>query len=155
MQEEEIKILSPLFLIANSWLEAFALINPLDSLGMCNTVLEAWAYCVPFSTPAESKSHPSISSKLCLRIFHLTSVAKKAKILTSSESEVTQSCLTLCDPVDCSLPGFSVHGIFLARVLEWVAISFSRGSCRPRDWTWISCIASRRFTLWAMREAQQ
>ena len=42
-----------------------------------------------------------------------------------SESEITQSCLTLYDPMDCSLPGFSVHGIFQARVLEWVAISFS------------------------------
>ena len=42
-----------------------------------------------------------------------------------SESEVAQSCLTLSDPMDCSLPGFSVHGIFQARVLEWVAIAFS------------------------------
>ena len=41
---------------------------------------------------------------------------------------VSQSCLTLCDPMDCSLLGFSVHGIFQARILEWVAISFSRGS---------------------------
>ena len=41
---------------------------------------------------------------------------------------VAQSCLTLCDPVDCSLPGYSVHGILQARILEWVAISFSRGS---------------------------
>ena len=47
---------------------------------------------------------------------------------TESESEVAQSCLTLCDPMDYSLPGSSVHGIFQARVLEWVAISFSRGS---------------------------
>ena len=45
-----------------------------------------------------------------------------------SESEVTQSCPTLCDPMDCSLPGSSLHGILQARVLEWVAISFSRGS---------------------------
>ena len=45
-----------------------------------------------------------------------------------SESYVTQSCPTLCDPMDCSLPGFSAHRIFQARVLEWVAISFSRGS---------------------------
>ena len=45
-----------------------------------------------------------------------------------SESEVTQSCLTLCDPMDCSLPGFSVHGIFQARVLEWGASTFSVGS---------------------------
>ena len=44
---------------------------------------------------------------------------------TESESEVAQSCPTLCDPVDCSLPGSSVHGIFQARVLEWVAIAFS------------------------------
>ena len=51
------------------------------------------------------------------------------------ESEVTQSCLTLCDLMDCSLLGFSMHGIFQARVLEWVAISFSKGSSWPRDWT--------------------
>ena len=50
-----------------------------------------------------------------------------------SESEVVQSCPTLCDPVDCSLPGFSIHGILQARILEWVTISFSRGSSRPRD----------------------
>ena len=49
------------------------------------------------------------------------------------ESEVARSCPTLCDPGDCSLPGSSVHGIFQARVLEWVAISFSRGSSQPRD----------------------
>ena len=65
-----------------------------------------------------------------------------------SESEVAQSCLTLCDPLDCSLPGSSVHGIFQARVLEWVAISFSRGSSQPRDWTRVSCIAGRYFTIW-------
>ena len=57
-----------------------------------------------------------------------------------SESEVAQSCLTLYDPMDCSLPGSSVHGIFQARVLEWVAIAFSRGSSRPRDWTQVSCM---------------
>ena len=51
--------------------------------------------------------------------------------------------------MDCSLPGSSIHGIFQARVLEWVAISFSRGSSRPRDRTQVSCIAGRCFTLWA------
>ena len=70
-------------------------------------------------------------------------------------SEVAQSCPTLCDPMDCSLPGFSVHGIFQVRVLEWVAISFSRRSSWLRDWTQVSCIAGRRFTLWATREATQ
>ena len=68
-------------------------------------------------------------------------------------SEVTQSCLTLCDPMDCSLPGSSIHGIFQARVLEWVAISFSRGSSRPRDRTQVSHIVGRCFTNWATREA--
>ena len=52
-----------------------------------------------------------------------------------SEREVAQSYLTLGDPMDCSQPGSSIHGIFQARVLEWVAISFSRGSFRPRDRT--------------------
>ena len=56
---------------------------------------------------------------------------------------VTQLCLSLCDPMDCSPPGSSVHGILQARTLEWVAISFSRGSSWPRDWTWVSCIAGR------------
>ena len=71
----------------------------------------------------------------------------------SEWSEVTQSCPTLCDPMNCSLPSFSVRGIFQATVLEWVAISFSRGSSQPRDQTWVSCIADSRFTLWATREA--
>ena len=55
--------------------------------------------------------------------------------------------------MDCSLPGFSIHGIFQARILEWVAMSFSRGSSRPRNRTRVSCIASTRFTIWATREA--
>ena len=67
-------------------------------------------------------------------------------------SEVTQLCLTLCNPMDCRLPGFSVHGNFQARELEWGAISFSRGSSRPRVWTWVSHNVGRRFTLWATRE---
>ena len=56
-------------------------------------------------------------------------------------------------PVDCSPPGSSVHEILQARILDWVAISFSRGSSRPRDWTQVSLIAGRRFNLWATREA--
>ena len=60
-----------------------------------------------------------------------------------SESEVAQLCPTLCNPVDCSPPCSSVHGIFQARVLEWVAISFSGGSSLPRDWTQVSHIVSK------------
>ena len=58
-------------------------------------------------------------------------------------------CPTVCNPLDCSLSGSSVHGILQARILEWVAISFSRGSSRPRDQTRVSHIAGRRFNLWA------
>ena len=73
-------------------------------------------------------------------------------MMYESESEVTQSCLTLWNPVDCTPPGSSVHGILQARILEWVAISFSRGSSRPRDRTRVSRIAGRHFNLWATRE---
>ena len=60
-------------------------------------------------------------------------------------SEVAQSCPTLCDPMDCSLPGSSVHGILQAIELEWIAISFSSGSSWPRDRTWVSRIVDRHF----------
>ena len=65
---------------------------------------------------------------------------------------VAQSCTTLCNTADCDLPGSSVHGILQARILEWVAISFSRESSRPRDRTWVFCIAGRYFTIWATTE---
>ena len=58
-----------------------------------------------------------------------------------------------CYPMGCSLPGSSVHGVLQTRILEWVAISFSRGSSQHRDWTQVSCIAGRFFTDLATREA--
>ena len=64
-----------------------------------------------------------------------------------------QLCLTLCNPMDHSLPGSSVHGLLQAKILEWVAISFSRRSSQPRDQTQVSYIAGRFFTNWATREA--
>ena len=69
---------------------------------------------------------------------------------------VTQSCPTLWDPLDCSPPGSPVRGILQARLLEWVAISFSRGSSPPRDWpciSCVSCIGRRILYRWATREA--
>ena len=63
-----------------------------------------------------------------------------------------QSYLTLCNPVDCS-PLSSIHGILQTRMLEWVAIPFSRGSSRPKDWTQVSCTVGRFCTVWATREA--
>ena len=68
---------------------------------------------------------------------------------------LTQLCLTLCEPMDCSPPGSCVHGILQARVLEWIAISFSRGSSPPRDWYWVSCIANRVFTIWFTEESSR
>ena len=64
----------------------------------------------------------------------------------------TQLCPTLCDPMDCNPPGSSVHGISQARILEWVAIFFSRGSSWPRDWIQVSRITGWFFTVWATKE---
>ena len=58
-----------------------------------------------------------------------------------------------CEPMDCNLPGSSVHGISQAIILEWVAVSISRGSSWPRNWTQVSCTAGRFATDWATREA--
>ena len=62
---------------------------------------------------------------------------------------VAQLCPTLCDSTDCSPPGSSVHGILQARILEWVAMPFCRGSSQPRDQTQVSCTAGKFFTVWA------
>ena len=67
-----------------------------------------------------------------------------------NEVKVTQSCPILCDPMD-----YTVHGILHARILEWVAFSFCRGSSQPRDQTQVSHIAGRFFTNWGTREAQK
>ena len=68
-------------------------------------------------------------------------------------SEIVQSCPTLGNPMDCNLPGSSIHGIFQARVLEWVSIFFSRGILLTQGSNPVSRIAVRLFTVWATREA--
>ena len=68
---------------------------------------------------------------------------------------VAQLCPAFWDPIDCSPPGSSVHGILQARILQWVAIPFSGGSSRLGDLTWVSCTASGFFTIWAMWEGFQ
>ena len=78
-----------------------------------------------------------IFESVCVRIF----VSRYVRVCTRAKS--LQLCQTLCDPVDCSPLGFSVHGILQARILEWVAVSSSRGSSQPRDQTrisYVSCI---------------
>ena len=78
----------------------------------------------------------------------------KATMRISLSLKVAQLCLTLFNIIDWSPPGSSVHEI-LARILEWVAISFSRGSSQPSDGTLVSHIAGRFFTIWATREAMR
>ena len=67
---------------------------------------------------------------------------------------ITQLCMTLCDAMECSPPGSSVHGILQARILEWVAFPFSRGSSWTKGWIQVSHITGRFFTVWATRETQ-
>ena len=89
----------------------------------------------------------------CLWLWLQSWCYQMVQTILQSQSEVAQSCPTLCDPTNCSLAGFSIHGILQARALEWVASPFSRGSSQPRDGTQVSHIAGRRFALWATREA--
>ena len=118
-----------------------------------DTVLadEKWL-CLPsyLEETSEAEAH------LNLVIWKLHPNFFKGYIENESERKsaclVTQLYLTHCDPVDCSPPGSSVHGILQTRILEWVAILFSRGSSQPRDQSHVSCIAGRFFALWATRE---
>ena len=92
----------------------------------------------------------------CIIVLWKTSRAHTPKYtcVTLLKWSETQSCPTHCDCMDCSsLLGSSVHGILQARILEWIAIPFSRGSSGPRDQIWVSCTAGRFFTIWATREA--
>ena len=100
----------------------FFLLHPVANYSKCNTNVTSWL------------------SLLTLRVY-----------LQISDL-VAKSYLTLCDPMDCSPSNSSVHGILQARILEWVAISFSRKSSCPRDQTWVSWIAGRFFTSWATRQ---
>ena len=110
---------------------------------------ESWEK--PYGSMHESKIQER-GQVWCLLFGNLLSSGSSSN--WKSESIVTQLCPTLCDPMDCSPPGFSIHGIFQARILEWVAISFSRRSSGPRDWTQVSQIAGRLFTVWVTRESE-
>ena len=73
-------------------------------------------------------------------------------IQLSEKVEAAPLCLTFCYCTDCSLLGSSVHGILQARILEWIPVLLSRGSSQPRDWTQVSCIVGKFFTIWATRK---
>ena len=82
--------------------------------------------------------------------FLLIDGRKQHNIVKHLKIKVVQLCLTLCDPMD-----YTVHGILQARILEWVALPFSKGSSQPRDRTQVSHIAGGLLTSWATREAQE
>ena len=117
------------------------------AFSMIQRMLAIWSLVpLPFLKPAwtSGSSWFTCCWSLAWRILSIT--------LLACESEAAQSCPTLCDPMDYSLPVSSVHGIFQARILEWVAIPFSRRFPQPRDWTRVSRTVGRCFTIWATRE---
>ena len=94
---------------------------------------------------------PEAQSRLCIcrNSFLMTFVMSGVPLTSSQQALVTttNSYPTLCDPMDYSPPGSSIHGILQARILEWVAIPFSRGSSQPKDQTRVSCIIGRFFYI--------
>ena len=123
-----------------------------------STLVITWkrSFDFPFSVGERTEAQGRWASRLIKCQLNGWNIVKLDLVYSKVKwSETAQLCLTLWDPVAYSLPpNSSVHGILQVRVLEWVAISFSRGSSQPRDWTEVSCLAGRRLTLWATREAQ-
>ena len=115
--------------------------------GILQSRILEWA-AIPFSRGSSRPRDQTQTSCTAGRLFTVW-VTREACVLCL----VTQSCLTLHDPMDCSPPGSSVHGILQSRILEWIAISLSRGYSWPRDPTQVSCIIGRFFTIWTTRKA--
>ena len=124
----KVKSLSRVRLFATPWGVAYQ-----DPPSMGFSRQEYWSG-LPFPSPGDLPSSDPTASA-----FQVAGITGECQVT----SELAQSCPTLCDPMDCSLPGSSVRGILQARVLEWIAISFSRRSSRPRDQTRVSRIAGR------------
>ena len=121
-----------------TWVRSLGREDPLEKEMATHSSIPAWR--IP-----RTEEPGRLQSTGSQTVRHDWATSLKRRI--ESESEVAQSCPTFSDPMDCSLPGSSIHGIFQARVLEWVAVSFSRGSSRLRDWTRVSRIAGGCFTL--------
>ena len=127
--------------------------RPVDREVLCPCTLPHPPPCSPLTTGALLQGCFQQSSSwfnsLHLHSYHGSVRDARLRHLLASELK-SFSHVRLCDPIDCSLPGSSVHGIFQAIVLEWIAISFSRGSSQPRAQTRVSRIVDRRFTVWAI-----
>ena len=116
--------------------------------------LPSGSFHKPHPSPSESRQTENHSHRnLTNLITGITALSNSMK-LWAMPCRATQ-VRTFCDPMDCSLPGSSIHGTSQARKLEWVATSFSRGPSQPRDRTQVSGVAGRRFATWAIREALQ
>ena len=100
-------------------------------------------FYLQFSKGYNMKSKDEKVSKIVVKIFIIL------KVWTCYSLSHVQ---LFADSIDCSLPDSSVHGILQTIIMEWIAIPFSRGSSQPRDWIWVSCIAGRLFTIWAIRD---
>ena len=141
----------------------------LNTLGSSEIFLVNWTLAPQHGMLVSATLVQDYSLRLCIYPFSLSQLVPHTILLSGRfcsyfflsnwhyfvcvcVCEVVQSCLTLCDHVDYSLPCSSIHGIFQERVLGWVAISFSRGSSWPRDRTQFSHTASRCFTLLSHQE---
>ena len=113
---------------------------------LCHVILQFF----PFKPDSDSKSSSAQHPRKLLPVSLGCHLKSTGSIWLSSlfcHCLVTNSCSTFCDPMDCRLSGSSLHRVLQARVLEWVVISFSRGSSQPRDRIFISCLASKFFTI--------
>ena len=120
------------------WMDKEAMVHIYNGILLSHKKEHIWIYLMRWM-----KLEPIMQSEVSQKQKY------KHSIKSESESEVAQSFPTPCDPMDCSLPGSSVHGIFQAIVLEWIAIAFSRGPSQPKDRTRVSHNVDRRFTIWA------
>ena len=153
-----------LFMVCNFGLSSFfpfscfspSFLPPPYSLSLPSFLFKPGLFLTCLSTDTRYTTSLSIlPHHLLIPVLPIDSVWRWGSLMFSCEMKwksLAQSYLILCNPTDCSPPGSSVHGILQARILAWVAIPFSRGSSQPRDWTQVSCIAGRFFTIWTTRE---
>ena len=145
---KKVKLLSRVRLFVIPWTVAY---QASLSMGFLQARILEWV-TISFSRGSSRPRDQTWVSCIGGRRFNLWAIREAQFQVYSKVNQLyicmkVKSSLTLCNPMDCSPPGSSVHGIFQTRVLEWVAISFSRGSSQPRDRTQVSHTAGRCFTV--------
>ena len=127
----------------------YILLQPAVYSHLVFSILASWTQLLAISVSVRLDAH---SRWLCLACLHLLTLVLPIPVNQCCCCWVAEWCLTLCDPLGYLLPGSSASGISQTRILEWVAISFSRGSSQPRDWTQVSRIGKRILYHWTSRE---